>query len=168
MCTIANVPRLPEHCIAFALKKLWPNLKNFTDHRTFEMAGFGDTSDASDAEESGGEEEGAVKLDTDNVEHMTWLYERAAERAKKFGIPGLTYSLTMSVVKNIVPAIGSTNAFMWVVAGRLWRKTVVPLVLVLLVVSQLMLPLLPPVGLPCVMLVCMPCSVVQEFCMAVA
>lgn len=79
ICTIANTPRLPEHCIEWASVLEWGRLRS-------------------------------DKMDADNPEHIDWLLATALSRAKEFNITGVTRSLTQGVVKNIIPAIASTNA----------------------------------------------------------
>ena len=85
MCTIATRPRLPEHCIAWAKSVLWP--------KPTEEGGRADDD-----------------LDGDDPEHIKWLFEKATERATQYDIKGVTYRLTQGVVKNIIPAVASTNA----------------------------------------------------------
>jgi NEDD8-activating enzyme E1 len=80
LCTLATIPRQPQHCIE------WAHIIAWEEHRKDEP------------------------LDTDDPEHITWLYTTALERAKQFNISGVTYSMTQGVVKNIIPAIASTNA----------------------------------------------------------
>lgn len=80
LCTLATIPRQPAHCIE------WAHIIAWEEHRK------------------------DVPLDTDDPEHITWLYEKALARAQEFDIPGVTYSMTQGVVKNIIPAIASTNA----------------------------------------------------------
>ena len=80
LCTLATIPRQPQHCIEWAHIIKWE------------------------------EERKEIVLDTDDPAHITWLYEKALFRAKEFNIEGVTYSMTQGVVKNIIPAIASTNA----------------------------------------------------------
>ena len=100
-CTIASIPRRPEHCIAYAHKMLWPRLKSLKTASKYDMV---------PVEDKNTPDPNGVKLDKDDVEHMSWIFNRAVERAKKFNIEGVNYNLTMQVVKNIIPAIASTNA----------------------------------------------------------
>lgn len=81
LCTIANTPRLPEHCIEYVKVIQWPKENPF-----------------------------GVALDGDDPQHVGWVYEKSAERALQFNIVGLTYRLVQGVIKNIIPAVASTNA----------------------------------------------------------
>eukprot|EP00116_Pleurobrachia_bachei_P004701 sb/3464963/ len=83
LCTIANTPRLPEHCVEYAKIVLWPKEWPFGE---------------------------GVSVDGDSHEHISWLYSRALERANSYSIPGVTYRLTQGVTKRIIPAVASTNA----------------------------------------------------------
>ena len=80
LCTLATIPRQPQHCIEWAHIIAWE------------------------------EERPNDTLDNDDPAHITWLYQKASARAAEFGITGVTYSMTQGVVKNIIPAIASTNA----------------------------------------------------------
>ncbi|XP_019360329.1 PREDICTED: NEDD8-activating enzyme E1 catalytic subunit isoform X1 [Crocodylus porosus] len=83
MCTIASMPRLPEHCIEYVRILQWPKEQPFGE---------------------------CVPLDGDDPDHIQWIYQRALERASQFNIKGVTYRLTQGVVKRIIPAVASTNA----------------------------------------------------------
>ena len=79
MCTIAENPRVPEHCIEYAFTIEWSKHHN-------------------------------KPVDKDSIEDVEWIYKTALERAKKYKIEGVTYNLTLGVIKNIIPAIASTNS----------------------------------------------------------
>lgn len=63
------------------------------------------------------------RMDTDDPEHIDWLFNHASRRAQEFKIEGVTWSLTQGVVKNIIPAIASTNA---IIAGTILLTTPFP------------------------------------------
>uniref|UniRef100_A0A3Q2E522 NEDD8-activating enzyme E1 catalytic subunit n=1 Tax=Cyprinodon variegatus TaxID=28743 RepID=A0A3Q2E522_CYPVA len=86
MCTIATMPRLPEHCIEYVRILLWPK----------EMP-FGD----------------AIALDGDDPEHIQWVFQRSLERAAEFSITGVTYRLTQGEHKtaHLLPVCVLTTLF---------------------------------------------------------
>lgn len=87
LCTIAHTPRLPEHCIEYVKMLLWDKENPFSKE---------------------GDE--LVPIDGDDPQHITWIYEKATDRAAEFNISGVSYRLTQGVIKHIIPAVASTNA----------------------------------------------------------
>lgn len=104
ICTIANTPRLPEHCIEWASILEWPRvfkgiLSLFIPLQLRADVSMQCTMTTIDK-----------KVDNDDPEHIQWLFDTARSRAEKYDIEGVTWSLTQGVVKRIIPAIASTNA----------------------------------------------------------
>jgi len=87
ICTIASTPRRAEHCIEYARLIKWDQDKPFVD-----------------------EKGQPVKPDMDVPLHLKWMYEVALKRAEEFDIKGVDLRSTKGVIKNIIPAIASTNA----------------------------------------------------------
>jgi ubiquitin-activating enzyme E1 C len=107
LCTIASKPRKPEHCVAYAVQILWPLLEEFKGVKDYKMRSrLKPIVEGEDPEL----EEAKIPFDNDDPAHMTWIWQRSVERAKEFNITEPSYNQTMQVVKNIIPAIASTNA----------------------------------------------------------
>lgn len=81
ICSTVSFGRLPEHCIEYVKLIQWEKENPF------------------DAE-----------LDGDDPQHVSWVYEKAQERANSYNITGLSYRLVQGVLKHIIPAVASTNA----------------------------------------------------------
>lgn len=96
LCTVAENPRKPEHCIAYVM---------------FAVNGTA-TGKAAEPYKKGWDDKFGkdTKLDKDNPGHMQYICENAIKRAQEYNIPPPDYMLTMGVVKSIIPAIASTNA----------------------------------------------------------
>lgn len=80
LCTIAQTPRLPEHCIEYALTVLFE--QSFPE-KTF---------------------------NSDDQKDLDWLFDASVARATAFNIGGVTKQMTKGVAKRIIPAVASTNA----------------------------------------------------------
>lgn len=91
LCTLASTPRLPEHCIEWAHQLKWEEMYP------------------------------TVKFDADNMDHVEKMYEFSKSRANQFGIDGVTKTKTLGVVKNIIPAIASTNA---IISGQCCNEVI--------------------------------------------
>ncbi|KAK2964877.1 putative NEDD8-activating enzyme E1 catalytic subunit [Blattamonas nauphoetae] len=50
------------------------------------------------------------KCDGDRDDDVDWCLNVAQERAKQFNIEGVDYKLTLGVIKNVIPALASTNS----------------------------------------------------------
>uniref|UniRef100_A0A671T1J9 NEDD8-activating enzyme E1 catalytic subunit n=1 Tax=Sinocyclocheilus anshuiensis TaxID=1608454 RepID=A0A671T1J9_9TELE len=83
MCTIASMPRLPEHCVEYVRMLLWPKEKPFGD---------------------------GVALDGDDPKHIQWVYQKSLDRAAEFSITEVTYRLTQAACATEVFKI-ATSAY---------------------------------------------------------
>lgn len=81
-CTIASHPRQPEHCIAWAKEIAWEKERH------------------------------GEAVDGDNDEHVQWILARALEHAARFELQvDLDFRKAKGIIKQVVPAIASTQAF---------------------------------------------------------
>ena len=107
VCTIASEPRTPAHCIIFVKYAIEQRLSN--PETEVILAQWEKLTSSGSDERDGGQSKPA-QIDTDSPDHMRFICEKAQERARKFNIAPPDYNKTMGVVKNIIPAVASTNA----------------------------------------------------------
>lgn len=110
MCTIASMPRLPEHCIEYVRMLQWPkeqpfggNKPNFMiqnidyssllfiwiitlNTKQFIFTLFSSLFFFPLIE--------GVPLEGDDPEHIQWIFQKSLERASQYNIRGVTYRLT--------------------------------------------------------------------------
>jgi len=87
-CTIASNPRKPEHCVIYIKEKLW-------------------------------EENWDRPLDADSIEDVQWCQEAAQARADEYNINStITFQFCQGVLKNIIPAVASSNALISAVCAQ--------------------------------------------------
>ncbi|KAK2727768.1 hypothetical protein QYM36_008304 [Artemia franciscana] len=125
LCTIAQTPRLPEHCIEYVRMMQWPAETPFgkdidvdnSEHiqwifeKVLERGSqYGVRFSPAEMLFHLGIWDAAMLIDGDNPEQIQWIFEKALERGSQYGISGITYRLTQGAVKNIIPAVASTNA----------------------------------------------------------
>ena len=96
VCTVATNPRTPAHCVIFEKFSVERKIDSAEAREELKLwvSTFGKDT----------------PIDNDSPAHMRWIWERAGARAKRHNIPSPTYMQTVGWVKNIVPAIASTNA----------------------------------------------------------
>jgi len=106
VCTLAGKPRKPEHCVLYAGVVAFPEKQ-----KGKEPEKWGEPF----RNEKG---EPLTKWDSDEPEHMKWLWETAQAHAKRFdlNVKEVTFKLTKTVLKNTMPAIASTNALVAAIA----------------------------------------------------
>ena len=124
MCTIAETPRLPEHCISYAQLVEWPRAfptksvdtdspartRRALDTYTRRLPPRERERDTHTQRQATltflfcGTDTASLQVD------MQWIFEVALKRAEAHDIEGVTYMKTLGVVKNIIPAVASTNA----------------------------------------------------------
>lgn len=104
LCTIAHTPRLPEHCIEYARLLQWPKENPF------------------------GED---VPIDGDDPNHISWIFEKAVQRASEHGIDALgsffylscffscsSFTISLPILYMILRIISSRG----VEKGWSWKK----------------------------------------------